>query len=173
MFLVKVFTEGKKVVGKAFLSKKSFSREISRFFHRDNALSLSLSFSSNFFITTLEGCMGRGTSDKSDLATTTPSTVIRSRFKSTVLTFPSLPLSSPRTTVTVSPFLTGTFLFAYLPCRSSERGALMNLCLTCRGALYLAFLCFLGCLDFISFQLLKYSNIKGCVICGGLCVNTI
>nr|AAU83372.1 hypothetical protein GZ27G5_2 [uncultured archaeon GZfos27G5] len=100
--------------------------------------------------------MGRGTSDKSDLATTTPSTVIRSRFKSTVLTFPSLPLSSPRTTVTVSPLLTGAFLFAYLPCRSSERGALMNLCLTCKGALYLAFLCFLGCLDFISFQLLNY-----------------
>jgi hypothetical protein len=32
MFLVKVFAEGKKVVGKAFLSKKKVSREISWFY---------------------------------------------------------------------------------------------------------------------------------------------
>nr|QNO52309.1 hypothetical protein FGFEBGFE_00030 [Methanosarcinales archaeon ANME-1 ERB6] len=31
MFLVKVFTEGKKVVGKVFLSKKKVSREINPF----------------------------------------------------------------------------------------------------------------------------------------------
>src|SRR5574344_2017880 len=52
-------------------------------------------------------------------------------------------------TFTVSPAITAALLVPYSFERASLSLAPMNFCLTCRGALYLAFLCFLGCLDTI------------------------
>src|SRR3989344_4176403 len=66
--------------------------------------------------------------------------------KSTETIFAFFFLKLPRITSTSSPFLTGRLL---LPCfflNSFDKLALKNLCLIWNGALYLYFLCFLGCL---------------------------
>src|SRR3989338_2573808 len=67
-------------------------------------------------------------------------------FRSTLSTFPVFLLNSPLIILTESPFLASIFLLPCLFLNSFERFDERNLCLMCKGALALYFLCFLGCL---------------------------
>jgi len=72
------------------------------------------SLSSSLVIITLDGCTGLGTSVPSALATLTPSTTMVPLFKSTSSTLPSVPVWSPRMTITVSFTFTGMLRLLYL-----------------------------------------------------------